>query len=92
MTDGPVDAAPGVVRLLLTDPGVNPTAATASPRAATTPPPDKRLKCWNCPQEFIFTGGDQAFFTSKGFPDPSCCATCEGSAIARAGAAASCEG
>ena len=39
--------------------------------------PDKTLTCKDCGAEFIFTEGEQAFYTEKGFTnEPQRCATC----------------
>jgi hypothetical protein len=37
---------------------------------------DKTLTCKDCGREFIFTAGEQEFFTERGFSDPSRCPDC----------------
>lgn len=37
---------------------------------------DKTLSCKDCGNEFVFTNGEQEFYTGKGFPDPVRCADC----------------
>src|SRR5436305_11001363 len=37
---------------------------------------DRTLTCRDCAQEFTFTEGEQAFYTSRGFSDPVRCPTC----------------
>lgn len=37
---------------------------------------DKNLNCKDCSNEFVFTEGEQEFYTGKGFPDPVRCPDC----------------
>ncbi len=37
---------------------------------------DKNLSCKDCGNDFVFTDGEQEFYTSKGFPDPVRCPEC----------------
>jgi CxxC-x17-CxxC domain-containing protein len=37
---------------------------------------DKTLVCRDCEQEFVFTTGEQEFYTSRGFQEPSRCPEC----------------
>jgi CxxC-x17-CxxC domain-containing protein len=37
---------------------------------------DKTLVCRDCGQEFIFTTGEQEFYTSRGFQEPMRCPGC----------------
>ena len=37
---------------------------------------DKTLTCRDCGVEFIFTAGEQEFYTSRGFQEPSRCPEC----------------
>jgi CxxC-x17-CxxC domain-containing protein len=37
---------------------------------------DTTLTCRDCGQAFIFTSGEQAFYASRGFSEPSRCADC----------------
>ena len=37
---------------------------------------DKTLTCRDCGREFIFTTGEQEFYTSRGFQEPSRCPEC----------------
>ena len=37
---------------------------------------DKTLTCKDCGREFIFTAGEQEFFSERGFSDPSRCPDC----------------
>lgn len=38
---------------------------------------DKNLTCRDCSQEFVFTAGEQDFYTEKGFEnDPTRCPAC----------------
>jgi CxxC-x17-CxxC domain-containing protein len=37
---------------------------------------DTTLTCRDCGQAFIFTSGEQAFYASRGFNEPSRCADC----------------
>jgi len=37
---------------------------------------DKNLTCKDCGKEFVFTSGEQEFYTGKGFPDPVRCGDC----------------
>ncbi|MCK9439446.1 MAG: zinc-ribbon domain-containing protein [Candidatus Caldatribacteriota bacterium] len=37
---------------------------------------DKNLKCKDCGAEFVFTEGEQKFYTEKNFPDPIRCPEC----------------
>jgi len=37
---------------------------------------DEQRTCDRCKQPFLFTAGEQAFFSSKGFTPPKRCKTC----------------
>ncbi len=37
---------------------------------------DRTLTCRDCGQEFVFTAGEQEFYTQRGFSDPQRCGTC----------------
>lgn len=37
---------------------------------------DRSLTCRDCGNEFVFTAGEQDFYTSRGFSDPQRCPTC----------------
>lgn len=37
---------------------------------------DKNLVCKDCGNNFVFTTGEQEFYTEKGFPDPIRCDNC----------------
>lgn len=37
---------------------------------------DKKIKCKDCGNEFIFTEGEQSFYKEKGFNDPVRCKKC----------------
>ena len=37
---------------------------------------DKDLTCVDCNETFVFTGGEQEFFASKGFTEPKRCKAC----------------
>lgn len=37
---------------------------------------DKTLSCKECASDFVFTEGEQEFYTNKGFPDPIRCGDC----------------
>lgn len=37
---------------------------------------DKNLSCKDCGNEFVFTEGEQEFYTGKNFPDPLRCPDC----------------
>lgn len=37
---------------------------------------DRTLTCRDCGNEFVFTAGEQDFYTSRGFSDPQRCPTC----------------
>ena len=37
---------------------------------------DRTLACRDCGQEFVFTAGEQEFYTQRGFSDPQRCPTC----------------
>lgn len=37
---------------------------------------DKKIKCKECGEEFIFTERDQRFYEEKGFPPPKRCSYC----------------
>lgn len=43
---------------------------------------DKKLTCAECGAEFIFTSGEQEFYTEKGFQEPRKCKTCRDAAKA----------
>ncbi|MFC1965709.1 zinc-ribbon domain containing protein [Chloroflexota bacterium] len=37
---------------------------------------DEILHCCDCQQSFVFTAGEQAYFTSKGLSEPRRCKSC----------------
>lgn len=37
---------------------------------------DKNLTCKDCEKEFVFTEGEQEFYSGKNFPDPLRCPDC----------------
>ena len=37
---------------------------------------DRTLTCRDCGNEFVFTAGEQDFYTSRGFSDPQRCQSC----------------
>lgn len=37
---------------------------------------DRTLTCRDCGQEFVFTAGEQAFYTERGFSPPMRCQSC----------------
>lgn len=37
---------------------------------------DRSLTCRDCGNEFVFTAGEQDFYTSRGFSDPQRCPSC----------------
>lgn len=37
---------------------------------------DKDLKCVDCGETFVFTGGEQEFFMTKNFSEPKRCKPC----------------
>lgn len=37
---------------------------------------DRTLTCRDCGQEFVFTGGEQDFYTQRGFSEPQRCPEC----------------
>lgn len=37
---------------------------------------DKTIVCEQCGQEFVFTAGEQEFYTEKGFHEPKKCKAC----------------
>ena len=37
---------------------------------------DKTLSCKDCGNDFVFTSGEQEFYTNKNFPDPIRCPDC----------------
>lgn len=37
---------------------------------------DRTLTCRDCGQEFVFTAGEQDFYTQRGFSDPQRCPSC----------------
>jgi CxxC-x17-CxxC domain-containing protein len=37
---------------------------------------DRTLTCRDCGQEFVFTSGEQDFYTQRGFSDPQRCPEC----------------
>jgi CxxC-x17-CxxC domain-containing protein len=37
---------------------------------------DRTLTCRDCGQEFLFTAGEQAFYTERGYSEPSRCKPC----------------
>ena len=47
---------------------------------------DRTLTCRDCGQEFVFTEGEQAFYTSRGFSDPVRCPSCRSAKKASRGA------
>lgn len=38
--------------------------------------PDKSIECVDCKQNFIWTEGEQEFYTKKGFTTPKRCESC----------------
>jgi CxxC-x17-CxxC domain-containing protein len=45
-------------------------------KGAVTMSADTTLTCRDCGQAFTFTSGEQAFYASRGFSEPSRCADC----------------
>lgn len=43
---------------------------------------DKTIICESCKQEFVFTAGEQQFYTEKGFVEPKKCKACRDAAKA----------
>jgi len=43
---------------------------------------DKTLTCAQCGAEFVFTAGEQEFYTEKGFTEPKKCKSCRDAAKA----------
>ncbi len=41
---------------------------------------DKTVTCEKCGQEFVFTAGEQEFYTEKGFSEPKKCKPCRDAA------------
>jgi hypothetical protein len=39
---------------------------------------DKQMVCIDCNKSFIWTGGEQRFYTNKGFTPPKRCLICRG--------------
>lgn len=39
---------------------------------------DTTLECADCGQEFVFTEGEQEFYTAKNLPPPKYCLICRG--------------
>jgi len=39
-------------------------------------PEDKTLQCRDCGEEFVFTAGEQEFFSQRGFSEPIRCKSC----------------
>ncbi|MDO5569570.1 MAG: zinc-ribbon domain containing protein [bacterium] len=37
---------------------------------------DKTVVCCNCGEEFVFTAGEQEFYTTKGLSEPKRCKKC----------------
>ena len=37
---------------------------------------DKKLRCAQCGQDFVFEAGEQAFFKERGFQEPKRCPRC----------------
>lgn len=37
---------------------------------------DKKIKCLDCGEEFLFTERDQEFYAEKGFTEPKRCKSC----------------
>lgn len=37
---------------------------------------DRTLTCRDCGQEFVFTAGEQAFYSERGYSDPQRCPSC----------------
>lgn len=37
---------------------------------------DKKLKCKDCGEEFVFTEAEQKFYEEKGFTEPKRCKAC----------------
>jgi len=45
--------------------------------------PDKQIECLDCGQSFVFTEGEQEFFTEKGYTPPKRCPGCRAKKRAR---------
>lgn len=45
-------------------------------REVQTKMSDRTLTCRDCGNEFVFTAGEQDFYTSRGFSEPQRCPTC----------------
>jgi len=43
---------------------------------------DKNITCLECNEEFVFTAGEQEFYTEKGFTEPKKCKPCRDAAKA----------
>src|SRR5213082_628485 len=52
------------------------SAEPVHPKGAVTMSADTTLTCRDCGQAFTFTSGEQAFYASRGFSEPSRCADC----------------
>src|SRR5437773_6434917 len=50
--------------------------AVFDPKGAVTMSADTTLTCRDCGQAFTFTSGEQDFYASRGFSDPSRCPDC----------------
>src|SRR5215471_10127225 len=46
------------------------------PKGAVTMSADTTLTCRDCGQAFTFTSGEQDFYASRGFSEPTRCADC----------------
>jgi len=68
----------------LTEPIVVPHRDASSPsgfhEGSRHLPADMTLTCRDCSQAFTFTTGEQDFYTSRGFSEPSRCADCRAAA------------
>src|SRR5947207_8642932 len=50
--------------------------AVFDPKGAVSMSADTTLTCRDCGQAFTFTSGEQDFYASRGFSEPSRCADC----------------
>src|SRR5258708_16369790 len=50
--------------------------AFLNPKGAVTMSADITLTCRDCGQAFTFTSGEQDFYASRGFSEPTRCADC----------------
>src|SRR5438270_12591119 len=52
------------------------SAEPVHPKGAVTMSADTTLTCRDCGQAFTFTSGEQDFYASRGFSEPSRCPDC----------------